>query len=97
MKSLKISLSALAMLIGLGSAFAFKAPAGRPTDLWQYNGGSVTAPASYSETSGITCSGSSAICMISAPANGSVPQLSTALKSRITNKDTSAGDVFLHD
>ncbi|CAM6054704.1 unnamed protein product [Sphagnum tenellum] len=86
------------MLIGLGSAFAFKAPERRQTnDYWQYNGGSTTSPSSYSETSGIPCSGTSAICEISAPANGNVPQISNALKTRIENLDTSDGDVFLHD
>jgi len=101
MKSLKFNLSVLAVVLGLTSAFAFKAPARKHLDnpYWQYESGSVTSPSSYTELSGTpTCAGTHNICAVQAPANPSAPTqptLSADLQSRIENKDTSAGDVFL--
>ncbi|MDB5141065.1 MAG: hypothetical protein JWR12_2981 [Mucilaginibacter sp.] len=100
MKKIKIAMASVAILLGLGAAFAFNAPAASKVtnQYWAFNGtGDPTQPASYTLTSGDPCSGSSNICEILAPANGSVPVISTDLKSRIENKDTSQHDVFLQD
>lgn len=68
---------------------------------WRYNGGDSLQSASYSQTSGIPCEGEENICMVQAPAiansNPAQPELSTQLKERITNHDTSEGDVFLKE
>lgn len=91
----------LALMLGLTTAFAFKAPAHKATDnpYWEYVSGPVTSASSYTELSGLpSCAGRQNICAVEAPADPSTPaepQLSTDLQSRITNKDTSAGDVFL--
>ena len=65
--------------------------------LWQFNGGDSLQQANYSQTSGIPCEGDQNVCMIQAPAsaNPNQPQLDNNLRQRITDHDTSAGDVFL--
>jgi hypothetical protein len=69
---------------------------------WVYNGGTVTSESSYSLASGNPCDGNTNLCEISAPedpSNPGHPQIvaGSSLATRITNKDTSAGDVFLQD
>ena len=101
MKSLKFNLSMLAVLLGLTTAFAFKAPARKANTnpYWEYVSGPVTSASSYTELSGMpSCAGRHTICAVEAPADPSTPtepQLSTDLQNRISNKDTSDGDVFL--
>jgi hypothetical protein len=87
--------------LGVTAAFAFKAPVRKAiaNPYWQYESGSVTSPSSYTELSGTpSCAGNHNICAVEAPANPSdptEPTLSSALQTRIENKDTSDGDVFL--
>lgn len=102
MKRMKINFAMLAMLIGVTAAFAFKAPV--PTalanSLWKFNGGDATVASNYSATTGVPCSGSDAICEISAPAdpvNSSQPAIDSGLQSRIEDMDTSNHDVFLQN
>jgi hypothetical protein len=99
MKRIKISVSLLAIVLGLSSVFAFKAPERHATNqYWLYNGtGDPTAPGSYTETTGDGCSGNTSLCEILAPASGSQPVISSGLKTRIQNLDTRDNDVFLQD
>jgi hypothetical protein len=96
------------IVLGVGAAIAMKAPDAKKAvatkkqtnSYWVYNGGTVTSESSYTLTSGNPCDGSTNICEISStedPSNPGHPSIGTALATRITNKDTSAGDVFLQD
>ncbi|MBU0695431.1 MAG: hypothetical protein KKE39_02740 [Bacteroidetes bacterium] len=97
MKKVKFLL-VMATLLAVPAAFAFT-QYHRTLQEWAYDGsGSVLAPENYVlvETSP-ACEGTASICTIMAPDDGNgEPDLSdTGLQSRITNKDTSNGDVFL--
>jgi hypothetical protein len=101
MKTIKINLALVALLAGSTLAFAFNVPVKHHADsYWQYDGtGSVTDESNYFAVSSPTCpTGSNQICAILAPADPAhpnEPQIDSNLASRITNKDTSDGDVFL--
>jgi len=101
MKNLKVNLSAIALLLGISSAFAFKAPVRKTiaNPYWEYVSGSVTSESSYTELSGSpSCAGNHNICAIQAPADPNTPtepSINSGLASRITDKDTADGDVFL--
>jgi len=102
MKRFKINLAVIAFSLAIVAAFAFKVPAKHLTEpYWQYNGsGSVTDPASYTELPGDpSCGTTGNICAIMAPEdtnNPGEPLIDSGLSTRITNKDKSDGDVFLH-
>ena len=100
MRTLKINLALAALLIGGTLAFAFTAPVKHSTSTyWEYVSGSVTDESSYTAVMSPSCpSGTANICAILAPAdpnNPNEPQIDSNLSGRITNKDTSDGDVFL--
>jgi hypothetical protein len=103
MKNLKLNLALLAMVVGCTFAFAFKAPAKRAfVNLdWQYTNSllSPTDPAAYTQVPmPPTCpTGNTNICYIEAPADpahSGEPKISSALSTRISNLDTTQGDVF---
>ena len=83
------------------SAFRVQTVVKDDNHFWRYNGGDSLQSASYSQTAGIPCEGEENVCMVQAPAiansNPAQPELSTQLKERITNHDTSEGDVFLKE
>jgi len=93
MKKLNLSLSFVAVLLGVAFAFvnAFPAKAGnnRPLVSWfAYNGsGSVTDPANYTEISGDpSCTGTISMCAIEATVGtGSKPVITTGLQTEINN------------
>lgn len=100
MKTMKINLALAALLICGTIAFAFNAPVKHSTSsYWEYVSGPVTAESSYTAVMSPSCpTGTANICAILAPAdptNPNEPQIDSQLASRITNKDTSDGDVFL--
>ena len=102
MKTIKLNLALIALVLGCTLAFAFKAPV-KPVSnpFWQYDGsGSVTDHSNYFELpGGPMCHGNTNICAIEAPAQSGVspaePVIDANLATRITNKDTSNGDVVL--
>lgn len=83
MKSLRINAAMFAMVLGVTTAFAFKAPAiGTTTKagtVWyKFNGGDPSSPASYSRMSGTpTCNGSAALCAIQGNDDGIHPSQAT--------------------
>jgi hypothetical protein len=102
MNRIKINLALVAMVLGCTMAVAFKAPVKPDTDpFWAYDGsGSVTDPSNYVELpGGPMCHGTTNICAIEAPAQTGVspaqPSIDSNLATRITNKNTTAGDVIL--
>ena len=93
MKSVKISLSLFALILGLGAAFAFNAPAPKNnfTTAWfSYLGsGDPTDPANYVEDGSMpTCSGTATVCAIQATDDSGSPDITTALANEI-NADLS--------
>lgn len=96
MKRYQKLLPMIALMIGVSAAAAphFK----KPVDpAWRYVSGAVTQGNSYSPGNP-GCPAGNNICKIIAPedpANLGHPLISPSLASRITNKDTNAGDVFL--
>lgn len=101
MKRFRINFAMIAIMLGVGAAYAFKAPVKHFTNpYWQYDMGLVTDPASYVELpGGPSCGTSGNICAIQAPEdpnNPGEPLIDSGLSSRISNKDKTDGDVFLH-
>ncbi len=98
MKKLKLVILALALFaVPVGFAFSRYTTT---IKLWEFNGtGQVLNPQSYQQTdTSPGCEGTAEICTVSAPDDGmGHPVFSTALKSRIQNKDISQGDVTLRD
>lgn len=69
---------------------------------WVYNGGVATSEGSYTIATGDPCEGSTNLCQIYAPenpANLGHPRIvpGSAFETRISNKNTGLGDVFLED
>jgi hypothetical protein len=100
MKRIKLNLALIAMVLGCTVAFAFKAPAKRATlnEPWTYVSGPVTSPSSYSAGQPSCPQGSNNICYIEAPSDGNTPAepvISTDLATKITDKNTMGGEVFL--
>ena len=91
----KINTGLIALVIGATTAFAFNAPAAKPAnslalEWFQYNGGNITSPNSYSKLPSMpSCDGSGDRCAIQAPENGSTGKPTVA---GATNPD----DVKLH-
>src|ERR1700749_4739908 len=100
LKIMKNKLLIILLIAGCGLALAFKTPSknGAP-QYWCYMTGVDTNPASYVACTGPICaSGTIHICAILAnadPSNPNEPLIDSGLASRISNKDTSMGDVFL--
>jgi len=100
MTRIKLNLALIALVLGCTLAFAFKAPARYTTanEAWTYVSGPVTSPSSYSLGQPTCPQGSNNICYIEAPSDGQMPAepvINSDLATRISNKDTSDGDVFL--
>jgi hypothetical protein len=89
MKSLKINLAVFAVVLGLGAAFAFKAPAPKNyTQAWfSYLGsGDPTDPANYVEVGGQpSCPGTTTMCAILATNDGGSPDITPALQADINS------------
>jgi hypothetical protein len=102
MRKISINMAMMAAILGLSTAVAFKPAPVKMQDpqAWQYDGsGDVLDESNYNPATS-TCDGNINICGVMTEADGSGQHpapFSTALESRITAKNTSAGDVFLKD
>jgi len=105
MKSFKINAALFAVVLGLGAAFAFKAPEPKInyTQSWfSYTGsGDPTDPANYVKDSGVpSCSGTANICAILAADNSGSPDITPALANEINadlHSHTPSTDVKLRN
>jgi hypothetical protein len=109
MNRFKISFAAMAVILGLSAAFAFKSDAKKvsrkplATVWFTYNGsGSLTSPANYTFAGDRPdCEGSDEVCGLQAPEDASQkPVISPALSSEISNAastHTPTANVTLHD
>jgi len=94
MKSFKINVAVIAVVLGISAAFSFKAPAQQSnfSQFWySYTGsGDPTDPANYVKDSGVpSCSGTANVCAIFATDNSGSPDITPALSNEI-NADLSS-------
>jgi hypothetical protein len=108
MKKMNLSLSLVAVFLGIGLALTHSAPvkaakAGVAVSWFTYNGaGSVTDPANYTQVSGTPdCPGTTIMCAIQATVGtGSKPVITSSLSSEINfdlAHQTDSGNVSLRD
>ena len=110
MNRFKINFAAMAVILGLSAAFAFKSDAKKvshkpfATAWFTYSGsGSPTAPANYNFAGDEPddCNGQTTVCAIQAPVDANQkPQINTALSSEINGaaaSHTPSANVSLRD